>query len=293
MTIVAIPFLMLPGTLLAGELPITIHHFDLKNHEIGGQDWSVIKYPREREGQTEWCARFEVHGTVLHDFCGGTANPDWVGFLIWGMEPEKQDYLMILWTAGGAHSPNELRIIALRDDFPLVYSSDGASFDCLKDLDGDGHPEIIAYSLSFMGFYHSAIMFSMADSPAPQLIATYDKTRGRFMWANSVFPEAQKDWLEIKRNAFLEAWPEEDETISVNIAVTQHSKEADAYRLLMRWAVGACYVFGEKAACSIIEKYTDPVLAVFAKHSLQQTLFSDRNYQLMVNNPVALRRSAP
>lgn len=266
--------------------PIRIDDFDLKSHQIDGKGWSVVKYAREQEGLTIWGARFEVKGEDLHDLIGGATNPDWVGFLTWPPASENPAYLMVTWNDGGNHSPNELRVIALRDHYPLVFSTDGASFDYIEDLDGDSQPEIVAYSLAFQGFYYSAIDFSMVESPMPRLIATYDSKRGRFMWANALFPEKQKEWLENYQKAFLKDWPDAEKRIPVSIAVGQFLEEALAYRSLMHWAVNASYAAGEQAANAIIDQYTDPVLAVFTKHSLRMTLRQDRNYNLMMNNPV-------
>lgn len=266
--------------------------FDGKSVTLSGDGWSVTKHlVKDAYGNENCYVRIEAGGKTVHDLAASPntgwalEDQDWTRFHIFETPNGLPDLLAIVWFAGGAHGPVNLRIVALEGDYPIIFDYTGVNFDYLEDLEGDGMPEAILHSFAFEYFYSSAIEFDLADSPFPLLVATFDPSRKRYAWANNLFPDVLAQKADESRKQLLELWAE-DKRIPVDIAVNQQSKDASAYRALMRWAVNTCYAQGQSAAEAIIEAHTDPVLAVFTKRAFSMTLRDDTNYTFMQNNPV-------
>ncbi len=279
---------------LANATRIGLDDFDTKTKEFAGEDWKLTRYVKQDgdSGLASCFVRFEAGGEVLHDFrCSpvresSSGQLDWTSVYHYTTPDDIPDLMAVLWYEGGAHSAYKLRVISLADGFPMVFDSNGTSFGYMEDLDGDGMPEIVAASFAFDYFYASAIMFSHVDSTYGTLIATYTKATKKFMWANSLFPDVLQIRKEESKEAFLNEWPN-TEKIPITIAVEQRSSAAAAYRAMIRWAIHTAYADGEAESLAIIDQYTDPALAVFAKHAFHLTLRNDPNYTFMLDNPVA------
>ncbi|MBI5095128.1 MAG: hypothetical protein HZB26_22170 [Candidatus Hydrogenedentes bacterium] len=272
---------------------MTLDDFDAKSMEFTGNVWKLTKYVKtDPKSGGDYCfVRFEADGKVLHDFrCGpvknsANADMDWTRVYQFKAEGKWPSLLAVLWYEGGAHSAHVLRLIKLADSYPVIFDTNETSFRYFEDLDNDGMAEIVVDSFAFDYFYESAIHFSHADSPYGTLVAKYTDRWTRYMWANNLFPDLLRVREDEGKEDFLRKWPG-GEKIPVSIATEQYSDAAYAYRALVRWAVHAAYAEGEQKADAIIEQYTDPVLAVFAKHEFKLTLRGDQNYSNMLNNPV-------
>ena len=278
---------------IASATRITPDDFDGKSMEFSGSGWKLTKYVKmDPESGIECCfARFEAGGKVIHDFrCGpvreGVNGPfDWTRVYEFKTPDKLPDLIAVEWYEGGAHSATMLRVIKLADDFPVIFDNNGSSFGYFDDLDNDGMPEIVADSFAFDYFYESAIFFGHAGSAIGTIVATYSKHWNRYMWANELFPDVLRTRVNESKEEFQKLWPD-GKQIPVNIATDQHSKTADAYRALVRWAVHTAYAEGEKSAAAIIDQYADPNLAVFTKHAFRLTLQHDQNYSNMLGNRV-------
>ena len=259
--------------------------FDQDSMAISGDGWEATKYLKKKKRHDSYFVRFEADSEVIHDLrCGPASNAQWTKLHVFKTPEDIPDLLAILYYTGGAHGPDCLRLIQLDNSYPLVFDSGENRFKYIKDLDGDGVPEIAIISLAFDGFNDSAISIGHADSPFPLLIATYDKSRGRYVWANPLFSDVLNEWAARDREPFLKEWSD-GKKIPVNIAVEQEKWRED-YCELMRWAVDVCYAEGQEAADALIDEYTDPALAVFTKHAFHRTLRHDANYRSMVQNPL-------
>lgn len=265
---------------------ITYKDFDAETMEMSGPGWRIVKYPKNTEGSDGWRARFEADGEVVHtDLGAGARDANWIAFKLYATPENTPDLLMVFWYPGGAHGPYRLRIIALTEGFPMIFNTGGTSFAYAEDLDQDKIPEIVTHSRAFQPFYGSPIDFGGVGSPSPLLVATYDEQRRRFMWANEHFPDVLREPVEKSHATYLERWPDTKE-IPVDVVLKEDPEALHAYTTLMTWAVYACYAENEKAAYAIIDKYTDPTLAVFSKHAVRITLQRDGDYNSMINNPV-------
>ncbi len=290
--LLALIFLALPAIVPQAE-PIRPEDFDSDRISLSGDGWTARKHLVHDNNGGERCyVELSVEGTVLHDLPASPSmdwpleEQNWTRFHLFETPTGTPDVLAIVWFAGGAHGPLHLYLVGLGGEYPLLFTSSDATFGYLDDLDGDGMPEAVLYASAFEYFYRSAVTFNHAESPFPLLVAAYDPSQNRYTWSNERFPGVlvQKEAATEKR--FRTRWPGE-EKIPVSVAVDQHSNSARAYRVLMSWAVDACYRAGPQAGEAIIDVHTDPALAVFSKHALTETLRRDTLYSSIDFNPVS------
>ena len=242
---------------------------------FSGSNWLIRRFQDEN---SFWHAQLEANGAVVKEFAPAVQYEDWLRFLLWPANPGGRGsvILFVLRYGGGAHGPEYLDIVDVRNGFKTLFEADASfNFRRVEDLDQNGWPEVVGMTRRFAGI----LDLSEADSPAPTVILSYDPDSRRYLCQNHRFQEDMEKGAAWFKEAFDLHKPIQGK---VPYDPADPRVIQDQFAPLIRWAVEISYTGDPENAWKLLDQYLEPEAAQHVRETLQLTLASDRYYQEMM-----------
>jgi hypothetical protein len=236
---------------------------------IRGPDWEIEKF-KNPEGL--WGAELRARGAKVTEFGECGEREDWMRFMLWPVDAAKPDLLLVLRYAGGAHGSDALDVIHLKENFRTLFRSvDEFNFNRVKDLDGDGWPEIVATSR------HYAYIFDLpwSVSPFPTVVFSYRPDAKKYLCQNYQFADVLSEKALRYRSDF-----ERSPAAKGNFKYDRWNEEnRRAFGSLVAWTLETCYMGNSDAAWAYVREFTEPETMNLLQPAITEKLATEPYFQ--------------
>ena len=241
----------------------------LRVRAIRGPDWEIEKF-KNPEGL--WGAELRARGAKVTEFGECGEREDWMRFMLWPVNAAEPDLLLVLRYAGGAHGSDALDVIHLKENYRTLFRSvNEFNFNQVKDLDGDGWPEIVGVSR------HYAYIFDLPwdASPFPTVVFSYRPDANKYMCQNHRFTEVLSEKAVRYRSAF-----EQSPAAKGNYTYDRWNEEnRRAFGALVSWTLETCYLGHADAAWAYLREFTAPETVNLMQPAITEKLATEPYYQ--------------